>query len=104
MRQVTRSQGNNDEAKSVSRVSKDETKSAGRSELSNKDSLKSEIIQRLEYVSLTSSNMSEQELADVRHKTLEIARREKGSRLSQEAVGKLEFEGPAGKSSVSRAR
>eukprot|EP00826_Nyctotherus_ovalis_P016909 TRINITY_DN14937_c0_g2_i11.p2 TRINITY_DN14937_c0_g2~~TRINITY_DN14937_c0_g2_i11.p2 ORF type:complete len:104 (+),score=45.64 TRINITY_DN14937_c0_g2_i11:799-1110(+) len=48
--------------------------------------------------------MSEKELADVKQKTLEIAQREKGPRLSEEAVKKLDSERSAAKSSQSRAR
>jgi len=54
LRRVARSQGNNDDAKSVakSNISKDEAKSVVKSEISNKESLRSEIINRLEYITI----------------------------------------------------
>lgn len=50
IRKVARSQGSNEDAKSVvkSYVSKDDTKSIAKTEISNKESLRSEIIERLE--------------------------------------------------------
>lgn len=50
--------------------------------------------------------MDEKELADVRLKTLEIARREKGMepRLTQEAIKKLNSERKSANSSHSRLR
>jgi hypothetical protein len=49
LRRVARSQGSNEDAKSVAK-NKDEAKSIVKSEVSNKESLRSEIINRLEYV------------------------------------------------------